>query len=295
MIIIESTCPVGTLETLDQIISELRPDLIDQSAVDKLYHLAYCQEGYYLVIPFRISNDRLIGGIDARSAQLSVSFYKNFVQGDCIIGSVRSVELSKLAENAYRDVNIAFANELSLVCDDLDVDVFETIRLANHHPRVNILNPGVGVGGHCIAVDPWFIVSASEEAKIIKTARTINDSKPNWVIQKIKKELYSLSNLKEDAAIICYGLTYKADIDDVRESPSLKIYRALEREFKDRVFAVDPNLDQGDMNVKLLELDQAFEKVGLHVILVPHIEFKDIDFFKLTVRHIDFTGESKCQ
>ena len=181
-----------------------------------------------------ISNDRVIGGMTAACSACAVALYKTFVTGDCVVASgPRVAEMAKLTENSFRDVNIAFANELSLVCDRLSMDVWELVQLANRHPRVNILQPGPGVGGHCIAVDPWFIVSsAPNEARLIRTAREVNDSKPAWVISRVKEAIseyqkeFTLPS-DEGVTVACYGLAFKPDIDDLRESPSLKIVREL--------------------------------------------------------------------
>ncbi|WP_230279620.1 UDP-N-acetyl-D-mannosamine dehydrogenase [Croceicoccus sp. Ery15] len=224
LVVLESTSPVGATEQLAEWLAHERPDLsFPQNAGENAdVRIAYCPER---VLPGKvmhelIENDRVIGGMTAKCSAAAVKLYKTFVKGDCIVTNARTAEMVKLTENSFRDVNIAFANELSLICDKLDVDVWELISLANRHPRVNILRPGPGVGGHCIAVDPWFIVSRTpEEAKIIRTAREVNDAKPDWVVAKVTEAANRISN----PSIICMGLAFKPDIDDLRESPALSI------------------------------------------------------------------------
>jgi len=225
LFILESTSPVGTTERVRDILTEERPDLFplqSKSSNSPSIYIAHCPER---VLPGQIlreliSNDRIIGGIDQASRENTAEFYRTFVSGDVFVTDARTAELAKLTENAFRDVNIAFANELSLICDRLGINVWELIELANHHPRVNILQPGPGVGGHCIAVDPWFIVNAApEESRLIRTAREVNDCKPGWVIDKVKVKARRFNN----PVIGCLGLTFKANIDDLRESPALDI------------------------------------------------------------------------
>lgn len=280
-VILESTSPVGTTERVASIIKEMRPDLVvatEQNEECDVY-LAYCPER---VLPGKImtelvNNDRIVGGINEISAKKAAEIYGVFVKGELLQTNARTGEMSKLTENAFRDVNIAFANELSLICDKLDIDVWELISLANHHPRVNILNPGPGVGGHCIAVDPWFIVSKNpEEAKIIRTARNVNDAKPEWVKQKVRDAVSELSG--KSFKIACLGLAFKPDIDDLRESPSVYITRDLASEFPGTVLAVEPNIQElpenlQGLNISLVSLEQALQ-ADILLLLVDHKEFK---------------------
>lgn len=280
-VILESTSPVGTTERVASIIKEMRPDLVvatEQNEECDVY-LAYCPER---VLPGKImtelvNNDRIVGGINEISAKKAAEIYGVFVKGELLQTNARTGEMSKLTENAFRDVNIAFANELSLICDKLDIDVWELISLANHHPRVNILNPGPGVGGHCIAVDPWFIVSKNpEEAKIIRTARNVNDAKPEWVKQKVRDAVSELSG--KSFKIACLGLAFKPDIDDLRESPSVYITRDLASEFPGTVLAVEPNIQElpenlQGLDISLVSLEQALQ-ADILLLLVDHKEFK---------------------
>jgi len=233
LVILESTSPVGTSEKIAEWIKEIRPEMalpeLGKEIISDL-HIAHCPER---VLPGNIlyelvQNDRIIGGISRESARKAVDFYKIFVKGDCLITDCRTAELSKLVENSYRDVNIAFANELSLICDKLNINVWELINLANRHPRVEILQPGPGVGGHCIAVDPWFVVdSAPHEAKIIKLARSVNDEKPNFVLKKIDEAIANSRKDVSELSIACLGLSFKPDIDDFRESPAMEISKKV--------------------------------------------------------------------
>ena len=289
LIVLESTSPVGTTEKLAQWLAEMRPDLTfpQQAGNDSDIRIAYCPER---VLPGRIvhelvANDRVIGGMTHKCSEAAVALYKSFVQGECVLTQVRAAEMCKLAENSFRDVNIAFANELSMICDDQGIDVWELIRLANRHPRVNILQPGCGVGGHCIAVDPWFIVnSAPETARLIATARSVNDTKPRWVLQKIDEaiaELKTRGMTATDISIACFGLTFKPDIDDLRESPALHIAEALADRHAGKVFVVEPNLESlpeclTDRRVAQTNLGAAIERASVLVLLVDHSQFKNI-------------------
>ncbi len=288
LIVLESTSPVGTTEKLAEWLAEARPDLSfpQQNGEQADVQLAYCPErvlpGY--VLQELVNNDRIIGGMSKRASVMATALYKTFVKGDCLQTTARTAELCKLTENAYRDVNIAFANEMSLVCEPLDVNVWELIALSNRHPRVDILQPGPGVGGHCIAVDPWFIVdSVPELAKLIRTAREVNDSKPVRVIEKIlaKAERF------KSPCIACFGLAFKADIDDLRESPALKIAIELAEKVDGNVLMVEPNVlslpssVEGLSNVALVNVDTALEKADIVVGLVDHSEFKSIAVDKL--------------
>ncbi len=277
LIILESTSPVGTTEKLAQWLPDL--DL----------HIAYCPER---VLPGHIlreivGNDRIIGGLTPASANLAKQLYQIFVKGECLTTDARTAEMTKLTENSFRDVNIAFANELSLICDELNINVWELIKLANRHPRVKILQPGPGVGGHCIAVDPWFIVdSAPHLARLIRTSREVNDSKPHHVLAKIKTSLAHISN----PTIACLGLSFKADIDDIRESPALEIVQHLANE-NTQLLVVEPHLETLPTSlqlphVKLTDLHEAIAKADLVLLLVNHRKFANIDRALLQNKHI---------
>ncbi len=283
LVILESTSPVGATEKLAAWLSEARPDLtFPQDKGDNAdIKVAHCPErvlpGY--VLQELVSNDRVIGGMSKACSDRAVELYKTFVRGDCIITSARTAEMAKLTENSFRDVNIAFANELSVICDKLKINVWELVKLANRHPRVNILNPGPGVGGHCIAVDPWFIVdSCPDEAKIIKQARLTNDAKPYYVIDKITEA----ADQFKKPVIACLGLAFKADIDDLRESPALQIVEELAKRNIGQVIAVEPNIHELPeklitAEIELASLDAALEKANVVVVLVDHKEFKVAD------------------
>ena len=270
LVIIESTSPVGTTEKMYELIIENRPELRD-----KIY-MAYCPER---VLPGKIlyeleHNDRVVGGINKESSKKAAEFYSIFVRGNLHQTNSKTAEMCKLVENAYRDVNIAFANELSIIADKMGIDVWELIELANKHPRVNILQPGVGVGGHCIAVDPWFIITQHpKEAKLMRTAREVNLYKTEWVIQKIKKkaEQYKEKN-KREPIIACLGLSYKPDIDDLRESPALYITRRLKDDGYN-VIAVEPYVKRIE-GIRLVPLEEALEKADILALLVAHKKFK---------------------
>ena len=242
--------------------------------------IAYCPER---VLPGKIleeltNNDRSIGGITPRCARKALAFYKRFVRGTCITTDARSAEMTKLVENAYRDVNIAFANELSMVADHMQLDVWEVIRLANRHPRVNILTPGPGVGGHCIAVDPWFIVhGAPEQTPLIRTARGVNDGKIHHVIAQAE----ALIKANPGQTVACLGLAFKANIDDFRESPARLIAVTLARKFGDRVKVVEPYAEQlprefAGTKAELIDIDSALESCGILIVLVDHDQFKAV-------------------
>jgi UDP-N-acetyl-D-mannosaminuronic acid dehydrogenase len=282
LVIVESTCPVGTTEQIRDLIAELRPDLRLPGAGPGPERadiaLAYCPER---VLPGRIleeltNNDRAIGGVSGRCARKAVGFYKRFVRGACLVTEARSAEMSKLVENAYRDVNIAFANELSMIADRLDLDVWEVIRLANHHPRVNVLQPGPGVGGHCIAVDPWFIVhGAPEDANLIRAARNVNDAKMQHVLARAE----SLIAAAPEAAVACLGLAFKANIDDFRESPARFVAARLARKFGSRLKVVEPFAaalppEFEGSGAELVDLDVALETCGILIVLVDHDVFR---------------------
>ena len=281
-VILESTSPVGTTEALRDLIAARRPDLKCPGLTTETpdVSIAYCPER---VLPGKIleeltNNDRSIGGITPRCARKALAFYKRFVRGACVVTDARSAEMTKLVENAYRDVNIAFANELSMVADQMGLDVWEVIRLANRHPRVNILTPGPGVGGHCIAVDPWFIVhGAPEQTPLIRTARGVNDGKIHHVIAQA--EALILAN--PAAQIACLGLAFKANIDDFRESPARLIAVTLARKFGDRVKVVEPYAIElprefAGTKAELIDIDTALEQTQILIVLVDHDQFKAV-------------------
>lgn len=289
LVILESTSPVGATEQMAEWLAMLRPDLsFPQQVGEKAdINIAHCPErvlpGH--VVRELVDNDRVIGGMSVRCSERSVELYKTFVLGECVVTNARTAEMAKLTENSSRDVQIAFANELSIICDKLSINVWELIALANRHPRVNILQPGPGVGGHCIAVDPWFIVSKTpEEARIIHTARKVNDRKPEWVVNKVKIALadFLVSNPDKkstEVVIACYGLSFKPDIDDLRESPSLDIAKEIIGFHSGNVIAVEPNIKTlpgtiNKNNVKLVDFESALSSADIHLMLVDHKEFK---------------------
>lgn len=288
LVILESTSPVGATEQLAAWLAEARSDLSfpQQAGINTDVNVAHCPERVLpgQVVRELVENDRVIGGISAKCSERSVELYKAFVQGECVITNARTAEMAKLTENSCRDVQIAFANELSMICDKLDIDVWELISLANRHPRINILQPGPGVGGHCIAVDPWFIVSKTpEEARLIHTARKVNDSKPEWVINKVKIAIADFlqanpDKTAKDVIIACYGLAFKPDIDDLRESPALDIAKKIAAEHAGQVFGIEPNIQSISIdNIKLVTLDESIAKTDIHVMLVDHKQFKKIN------------------
>ncbi|EKD1483894.1 UDP-N-acetyl-D-mannosamine dehydrogenase [Vibrio alginolyticus] len=287
LVILESTSPVGATEQMAAWLAEARSDLTfpqthgEQADVN----VAHCPErvlpGH--VVRELVENDRVIGGMSTRCSERSVELYRTFVQGDCVVTNARTAEMAKLTENSSRDVQIAFANELSIICDKLDINVWELIALANRHPRVNILQPGPGVGGHCIAVDPWFIVSKTpEEAQIIHTARKVNDGKPDWVINKVKLAIAEFlqanpDKTARDVTVACYGLAFKPDIDDLRESPAMAITQKIAEMHAGRVIAVEPNIElipEKLKHVELMDFEVAPKEADIQVLLVDHKEFK---------------------
>jgi len=275
LLILESTIPVGTTARIADLIAKARPDL-GQNGI----HIAHCPER---VLPGRILqelvvNDRIVGGVDDASTDAAAKFYRSFVSGNVLTTTARTAELVKLVENTYRDVNIAFANELSLICDELDMDVWELIDLANHHPRVNILRPGPGVGGHCLAVDPWFIVhSVPDLARLIKTGRQVNNSKPQYVVNKVVVHARKIKK----PVIACFGLSYKPDIDDLRESPALRVVEALARTQLGQILVVEPNIRKLPVSlhaphISLVEQEHALAEADIVVGLVDHSSFRKI-------------------
>ncbi|WP_296443250.1 UDP-N-acetyl-D-mannosamine dehydrogenase [Rhodoferax sp. UBA5149] len=292
LVILESTSPVGTTEQMAAWLAAARPDLTFPQTHGETsdIRVAYCPER---VLPGHVlrelmQNDRVIGGVTPKCSEAAAQLYKIFVQGECVITSARTAEMCKLTENSFRDVNIAFANELSIICDKLDINVWELIKLANRHPRVNILQPGPGVGGHCIAVDPWFIVSQTpDQARLIRTAREVNDSKPEWVIDKVKLAVadYLQANpnkTAKDVTIACFGLAFKPDIDDLRESPALAIALAVAQKNWGRVLLVEPHIlglpqaFEDIPNVGLATAEEGVTTANILVLLVDHREFIDM-------------------
>jgi UDP-N-acetyl-D-mannosaminuronic acid dehydrogenase len=289
IVILESTSPPGTTESVSQWLADLRPDLTfphSSEGVPDVY-VAHCPER---VLPGRImiemvTNDRVIGGITPRCAEKAASIYRVFVQGEIVLSDAASAEMAKLVENAYRDVNIAFANELSLISERLELDVWEVIRLSNHHPRVNVLTPGPGVGGHCIAVDPWFIVGAApEESRLIRTARDVNDSKPLHVAEQVVRK----SDRFRNPTVACLGLAYKANVDDLRESPAIDIVVAiaeaqpgLDIRVAEPLAHVLPDQLEGYPNVRLEPACDAIAAADIVVLLVDHDHFKSLSRSRL--------------
>ena len=287
LVVLESTSPVGTTEQLSEWLSKAREDLSfpQQKGDSADISIAYCPER---VIPGQVvyelvENDRIIGGMSGASSKKAADLYKIFVKGQCIQTSVRTAEMAKLTENSCRDVQIAFANELSVICDNLNINVWELINLSNKHPRVNILQPGPGVGGHCIAVDPWFIVSKTPKlARLIRTAREVNDAKPRWVVNKVKMLIAEFlqehpDRTTKNITIACYGLSFKPDIDDLRESPAMEISACLSEFHSGEVIAVEPNIDESQFlgeKLKLVDLEYAIETADLHLLLVDHKQFR---------------------
>ncbi len=281
LVILESTLPVGATEAMADWLAAARPDLTfpTTQGVDSDVRVAHCPERVLPgnVIRELVENDRVIGGLTPRCSEAAVALYSIFVEGKCIVTDARTAEMCKLTENSFRDVNIAFANELSLICDEIDVDVWELISLANRHPRVNILKPGPGVGGHCIAVDPWFIVHGSpEKARIIRTAREVNDSKPHWVVDKVRA---LLAEKDGSAKVACMGLAFKPDIDDLRESPALDICLQLASCGCD-ILAVEPHIKKLPKKLEgkatLVSADLAVAKADVILFLVNHRGFGEL-------------------
>lgn len=287
LVILESTSPVGATEQMAAWLAEARPDLsFPQKAGEEAdVQVAHCPERVLpgKVVHELVSNDRVIGGMTRKASEMAVALYKTFVEGDCIVTNARTAEMCKLTENSFRDVNIAFANELSMICGKLDINVWELIGLANRHPRVNILQPGTGVGGHCIAVDPWFIVDTTpDEARLIRTAREVNDFKPQWVLKKVKIAIadalasnpgYTMADIK----VACLGLAFKPDIDDLRESPAMEITQQIAH-LGCQILAVEPNIEALpakliQANVALAELNDALETADVICVLVKHRPF----------------------
>lgn len=281
IVILESTSPVGTTDKVDEVLKENGVD------TSKLF-IAHCPER---VLPGHImrelvENDRIVGGTTPEATQKTVEFYKTFVSGEIFSTDARTAEMAKLTENSFRDTNIAFANELSILCDKFEIDVWELIKLTNRHPRVNVLQPGAGVGGHCIAVDPWFIVHAGgDDAKIIRTAREVNTYKTEWSIEKIKNEALVFEKVNDrKAKIACMGLAFKPNIDDLRESPALYITKRLISDGFE-VLAVEPNINNYN-DFEIVDYKKALEDADIITFLVGHDEFKGLDI----ETNLDFCG-----
>ena len=289
LVILESTSPVGTTEQMADWLAAARPDLSFPQTHGEAsdIRIAYCPER---VLPGHVlrellQNDRVIGGMTPKCSEAASQLYKIFVEGECVITNARTAEMCKLTENSFRDVNIAFANELSIICDKQGINVWELIKLANRHPRVNILQPGPGVGGHCIAVDPWFIVSQTpEDARLIRVAREVNDSKPEWVIKKVGLAVADYiqtnpSSTAKDVTIACFGLAFKPNIDDLRESPALTIALEVAQKSIGEVLLVEPNIVELPrifeklVNVNLVSAETALNTANIIVLLVDHYEF----------------------
>lgn len=291
LVVLESTSPVGATEKMSEWMAQLRADLSfpQTHGEDSDIRIAHCPErvlpGH--VIRELIENDRVIGGMTPACSKAAVELYRLIVEGECVVTNTRTAEMAKLTENSFRDVNIAFANELSIICDSLNINVWELIQLANRHPRVDILQPGCGVGGHCIAVDPWFIVSQNpDDARLIRAAREVNDNKPQWVIQKVQQAVGKFltqhsGKTAKDLTIACFGLAFKPDIDDLRESPALYIVQALLKENAGRTLVVEPNIQllEKDMleGAELVTLPYALSEADILVMLVDHKPFIEID------------------
>ncbi|WP_166268457.1 UDP-N-acetyl-D-mannosamine dehydrogenase [Marinobacter caseinilyticus] len=308
LVVLESTSPVGTSERVCSWLAEERPDLTfpHNHGENSDIRVAHCPErvlpGH--VIRELVENDRVVGGMTPRCAEAALTLYKLVVQGDCIVTTARTAEMAKLTENSFRDVNIAFANELSLICDHLEINVWEMIGLANRHPRVNILSPGPGVGGHCIAVDPWFIVdSAPDQSRLIRLAREVNDFKPEWVVGKVRQAVDNLhagdpSKTRRDLRVACLGVAFKPNIDDLRESPALKITQSI-AELGCQVLVVEPNVRKlpdslvAD-NIQKVSVEEAIEKADVICVLVKHRPFEEfrerIAAFQYLIDTVGLTG-----
>lgn len=287
LVILESTSPVGTTQRIQEVLQEAGVDVAK-------VHLAYCPER---VLPGKImselvENDRVVGGLTADATQAVGEFYRTFVRGAVLETDAKTAEMCKLTENSFRDVNIAFANELSLICAKEGINVWNLIHLANRHPRVNILQPGAGVGGHCIAVDPWFIVARDpESARLIQTAREVNNHKTGWVIDQIKIAVADASaRIGRKPKIACLGLAFKPDIDDLRESPAVQISQALQSQGYD-LRAVEPNIEGHDQ-FRIVALDEAIKTADVFVVLVKHRQFFEASIKKMLneVGALDFCG-----
>lgn len=293
LVILESTSPVGTTEQMADWLAQVRNDLSfpHQLGEQADINIAYCPERVLpgKVVHELVSNDRVIGGMTQRCSQRATELYQTFVEAKCIPTNARTAEMCKLTENSFRDVNIAFANELSIICDKLDIDVWELIRLANHHPRVSILQPGPGVGGHCIAVDPWFIVSKTpQEARLIHTARRVNDGKPHYVVDQVLSAVSAVT----DPVIACLGLAFKPDIDDLRESPAMEVVQLLAGHKIGHILAAEPHIERLPQsltkfdNIELVSVEEAVRRANIIVMLVSHQVFYAINRAQLEGKRV---------
>ncbi|EXU74662.1 UDP-N-acetyl-D-mannosamine dehydrogenase [Erwinia mallotivora] len=290
LVILESTSPVGATEQMAAWLASARSDLTfpQQAGEQADIHIAYCPER---VLPGKVmielfKNDRVIGGMTATSSQKACALYDIFLEGECVVTNSRTAEMCKLTENSFRDVNIAFANELSLICTEQRINVWELIALANRHPRVNILQPGPGVGGHCIAVDPWFIVAQNpDEARLIRTAREVNDARPHWVLEQVKKTvaecLLTSDKRPSELTIACFGLAFKPNIDDLRESPAMEVTGLIANWHQGDTLVVEPHIhqlpDALPGKARLVSLDNALQQADVLVMLVDHAVFRAVD------------------
>jgi UDP-N-acetyl-D-mannosaminuronic acid dehydrogenase len=297
MVILESTSPVGATLKMSEWLAQARPDLTFPHNAGEAsdIRIAYCPERVLpgQVLHELVANDRVIGGMTPRCSDAASELYRIFVEGACVVTNAATAEMCKLTENSFRDVNIAFANELSLICDELDINVWQLIQLANRHPRVNILQPGPGVGGHCIAVDPWFIVSsAPKTARLIRTAREVNDGKPHWVVDKVRAALREIRDDtgRKNVTVAILGLSFKPDIDDLRESPAMEIASHVSELSDVTALCVEPNIetipDQLAERASLTSLDDALDRADLVVLLVDHRSFKAIDKSRLSAKRL---------
>ncbi|PTA87290.1 UDP-N-acetyl-D-mannosamine dehydrogenase [Kosakonia sp. H7A] len=299
LVILESTSPVGATEQMADWLAAARPDLTfpQQAGETADVNIAYCPER---VLPGQvmvelIKNDRVIGGMTPVCSARASELYKIFLEGECVVTNSRTAEMCKLTENSFRDVNIAFANELSLICAEQGINVWELIRLANRHPRVNILQPGPGVGGHCIAVDPWFIVAQNpQQARLIRTAREVNDYKPHWVLNQVKATvadcLTASGKRASEIKIACFGLAFKPNIDDLRESPAMEIAGDIAQWHSGETLVVEPNIHQLPAALSslasLVNTADALAQADVLVLLVDHNEFKAVESCRITQRYI---------
>ncbi len=299
LVILESTSPVGATEQMADWLAAARPDLTfpQQAGEAADVNIAYCPER---VLPGQvmvelIKNDRVIGGMTPVCSARASELYKIFLEGECVVTNSRTAEMCKLTENSFRDVNIAFANELSLICAEQGINVWELIRLANRHPRVNILQPGPGVGGHCIAVDPWFIVAQNpQQARLIRTAREVNDYKPHWVLNQVKATvadcLTASGKRASEIKIACFGLAFKPNIDDLRESPAMEIASDIAQWHSGETLVVEPNIHQLPAalsnHASLVNTADALAQADVLVLLVDHNEFKVVESSRITQRYI---------
>lgn len=289
LVILESTSPVGATEQMAEWLAAARPDLRFPQHGDACdVFIAYCPER---VLPGKVmvellENDRVIGGMTPACSARASELYRIFLHGACVETNARTAEMCKLTENSFRDVNIAFANELSLICAEQGINVWELIALANRHPRVNILQPGPGVGGHCIAVDPWFIVAQNpEQARLIRTAREVNDAKPGWVLDQVKQALAECLTASgkraSDVTIACFGLAFKPNIDDLRESPAMSVAHRIAEWHSGQTWVVEPHVKDIPQNLAheatLVATDVALQQADILVMLVDHAQFRAID------------------